>query len=119
MMRSFDHSGEETSRKRARDDDIDGEATGNGGDNGRDDGEEDEELKHQVSSRMMCQRVGEGGSAVGAAREDPPARERPADENWPRELFLVCDAFDRARLMTRGGVSRYFCNSSCRRLSLV
>mmetsp|Transcript_32368 Transcript_32368/g.56366 ORF Transcript_32368/g.56366 Transcript_32368/m.56366 type:complete len:683 (-) Transcript_32368:444-2492(-) len=65
MLHSFDHSGEDMSRKRMR---ANGDDNGvGGGDNNDDNNENNAELKEHV---------------------DPPARERPADDNWPHRESL-------------------------------
>ena len=63
MMNSFDHSGEDMSRKRQYDEAL--------GDGEKNDDAENEELKEHVSKMMM-----DGGQDT--ANLDPPARERPA-----------------------------------------
>ena len=64
MMNSFDHSGEEMSRKRQYDEAL-------GDDNGeKNDDAENEELKEHVSKMMM--------DGQDTTNLDPPARERPA-----------------------------------------
>ncbi|KAL9181807.1 hypothetical protein ACHAXT_012150 [Thalassiosira profunda] len=75
MLHSFDHSGEDpTSRKRQHSETLGGEGGGAGGDEGQ---------KGQAS-KMMCREGDEGGGT----KVDPPARERPADENWPHRESL-------------------------------
>ena len=62
MMNSFDHSGEEMSRKRQYDEAL--------GDEEKNDDAENEELKEHVSKMMM--------DGQDTTNLDPPARERPA-----------------------------------------
>mmetsp|Transcript_14427 Transcript_14427/g.31273 ORF Transcript_14427/g.31273 Transcript_14427/m.31273 type:complete len:778 (-) Transcript_14427:251-2584(-) len=69
-LHSFDHSGEDMSRKR-----LHADAMGANDGNNDDNNAENEELKEQVS-KMMHHDL------------DPPARERPADDNWPHRESL-------------------------------
>ena len=62
MMNSFDHSGEDMSRKRQYDEAL--------GDGEKNDDAENEELKEHVSKMMM--------DGQDTTNLDPPARERPA-----------------------------------------
>jgi len=74
QLRSFDHSGEDapgSTRKRPR---RDGDVKG-----GPADGEEGD----GPDGRLLCA----GGTCVSEG-VDPPARERPKDENWPRRESL-------------------------------
>ena len=79
MLHSFDHSGEEMSRKRQHADAMGGGGGGtNGGksnNNGGHDAENDDELKEQVSKMFCKETTSEEGDD---AKVDPPARERPA-----------------------------------------
>jgi len=93
MLHSFDHSGEIISsrkRRRAADDAIAsaGKEGGDREDDGEHSDENDEELKGEVSKMIMGHRGETTTHANGSAREDPPARERPADENWPHRESL-------------------------------
>ena len=80
MMQKFDHSGEETNQRKRR---LRGENTENDGaidGNGDDFDRDDQELRKEA---LFCQEVNDGGFHL-----DPPARERPADGNWPHRESL-------------------------------
>jgi len=84
MLHSFDHSGEDMSRKRQYADAMGG-GDNNGGKSNGDDAENNDELKEQVS-KMLCKETTTEGD--DDAKVDPPARERPADDNWPHRESL-------------------------------